>query len=154
MFNNFGALIAILPLFWGLIWHRSNVWPCCDRHCSSEWERIWPSCMLLCPKPPPTASDAVMEPQWRCSRVKMMHQPTWTCRLQEGGYRSTKAFPCNSSWVKCRTTCGVWQNWKWLFDSYVIILNWISLIIFDTTANTNTHNMLLTSCAHSEPVGV
>lgn len=117
MFINFGALIAPVPLFWGLIWHWSDVWPCCDRHCRSEWERNWPSYMLRSPKPPPTVSGAIVEAQWRCSCVKMMHQPTW--RLQEGGYRSTKAFPCNSSWVKCRT-CNVWQNCKrvWLIHDY------------------------------------
>lgn len=136
MFINFGALIAPVPLFWGLIWHWSDVWPCCDRHCRSEWERNWPSYMLRSPKPPPTVSDAIVEAQWRCSCVKMMHQPTW--RLQEGGYRSTKAFPCNSSWVKCRT-CNVWQNCKrvWLIHDYFELF-FIFFILFETTANTNT----------------
>lgn len=96
--NSFRALRAAGPLFWGLIWHRSDVWPCCDRHCRSEWERNWPSCMLLCPKPPATASAAIMEAQRRHSCVKMMPQSTWICRLQGGGYRKDKSISMQFIW--------------------------------------------------------
>lgn len=81
VFNDFRALMARVQSFWGLIWHWSDVWPCCHRHCRSKWDRNWPTCVLLHPKPPSTGSDAIMEAHWRCSCVKIMHQSTWTSRL-------------------------------------------------------------------------
>lgn len=49
VFNDFGALTAV-QLFWGLIWHWSDVSPCYDKYCRSKWCRNWPTSMLPCPK--------------------------------------------------------------------------------------------------------
>lgn len=75
--NDSGILMALVQLFWSLIWHCLNASLFNERNCRSMWKITW-SCV---PNLLSTMSGGIMEVHWRCSCVQMMRQCTITTGL-------------------------------------------------------------------------
>lgn len=107
VFNDFGALTARVQSFWGLIWHWSDVWPCCDKYCRSKCGRNWPTCILFCPK---SSVDRIRRHNEGWLEVQLCESDASVNVNQRDGKPDIKAFWSKSSEAKCWTKYGVGKN--------------------------------------------